>query len=118
MSSSPGPDPFEFLKAIWSPMGIPVPGMVSPTLDVSELDRRIAELRSVENWLNLNLNVLRMSIQALEMQKATLGAIRAGVGGNASPGGTASSGAFPDAWWSVLQNSPPGGGKPGGGSGS
>src|SRR5206468_2658546 len=68
------PDPFEFLKTLWGPMGLPLAGVMAPTLVQDELDRRIAELKSVENWLNMNLNVLRMTIQGLEMQKAGLAA--------------------------------------------
>jgi hypothetical protein len=58
-------------------MGLP---LASPTLVPDELERRIAELRSVENWLNMNLNVLRMTIQSLEMQKAALAAMNAAAG--------------------------------------
>lgn len=109
------PDPFEFLKALWSPMGLPVPGLVAPTLDVSEIDKRLNDLKSVENWLNLNLNVLRMTIQGLEMQKSTLAAMQGMHGGMAAvvrtmqgAGDTAATttpGGIPgaDAWWSVLQ---------------
>jgi hypothetical protein len=75
------PDPFEFLKSLWGPMGIPVPGMVTPTLNVDEIDKRISDLRSVENWLNLNLNVLKMTIQGLEMQRTTLSAMQSGIEG-------------------------------------
>ena len=74
------PDPFEFLKNLWGPMGLPLAGVMAPTLIQDELDRRIAELRSVENWLNMNLNVLRMTIQGLEMQKAGLTAMRNAAG--------------------------------------
>jgi hypothetical protein len=70
------PDPFEFLKNLWGPMGLPLAGLGAPTAAVSEVDRRIAELKSVETWLNMNLNVLRMSIQGLEMQKAGLAAMQ------------------------------------------
>ena len=70
------PDPFEFLKSLWGPMGLPLAGLGGPTAALSEVDRRIAELKSVETWLNMNLNVLRMSIQALEMQKAGLAAMQ------------------------------------------
>ncbi|TMH39040.1 MAG: hypothetical protein E6H49_12870 [Betaproteobacteria bacterium] len=79
------PDPFEFLKNLWGPMGLPLAGVMAPTLIQDELDRRIAELRSVENWLNMNLNVLRMTIQGLEMQKAGLAAMQ-NAAGSASPG--------------------------------
>jgi len=70
------PDPFEFLKNLWGPMGLPLAGVTSPILDQGEIERRIAELRSVENWLNMNLNVLRMTLQGLEMQKSSLAAMR------------------------------------------
>jgi hypothetical protein len=70
------PDPFEFLKSLWGPMGLPLAAVMAPTLIPDEVERRIAELKSVENWLNMNLNVLRMTIQGLEMQKAGLAAMR------------------------------------------
>ena len=79
------PDPLEFLKSLWGPMGLPLAGAMAPTLIQDELDRRIAELRSVENWLNMNLNVLRMTIQGLEMQKAGLAAMQ-NAAGSVSPG--------------------------------
>ena len=65
-------DPFEVFRRLWGPLGVPVPGMAMPTLDPQELEKRIQELRSVEMWLNMNLNVLRAAIQGLEMQKAGL----------------------------------------------
>jgi hypothetical protein len=68
-------DPFEFLKRMWGPMGQSLPGMVTPTLDVNEVEKRISELKSVETWLSMNLNMLKMTIQGLEMQKATLTAM-------------------------------------------
>ncbi|MCE7504762.1 hypothetical protein LZG75_00740 [Polynucleobacter sp. IMCC30063] len=45
-------------------------------LDVVEIEKRIKDLKSVENWLNLNLNVLKSTIQGLEVQQATLLALR------------------------------------------
>jgi hypothetical protein len=74
------PDPFEFLKNLWGPMGLPLAAVMAPTLIPDEVERRIAELKSVENWLNMNLNVLRMTIQGLEMQKAGLAAMRNAAG--------------------------------------
>ena len=111
MSQSAGPDPFEFLKMLWGPMGLPLPGMVTPTLDVSEIDKRIAELKSVETWLTMNLNLLKISIQGMEMQRATLSAMQGmqAAGAEAAKAGaeTAQAGStgnpFADAWWNVLQ---------------
>jgi len=79
------PDPFEFLKNLWGPMGLPLAGLMAPTLIPDEIERRIAELKSVENWLNMNLNVLRLTIQGLEMQKAGLAAMQ-NAAGSAPPG--------------------------------
>ena len=50
--------------------------MAMPTLDPQEVDKRIAELRSVEAWLAMNLNMVKFSIQGLELQRAALEAMR------------------------------------------
>ena len=47
-----------------------------PGLDVDELEKRIKDLKSVENWLNLNLNILKSTIQGLEVQHATMMALK------------------------------------------
>jgi len=65
-------NPFEMFQRLWGPLGVPVPGMTMPTLDPQEIDKRVQELKSVEMWLSMNLNMLRTAIQGLEMQKAGL----------------------------------------------
>jgi len=65
-------DPFEMFRRLWGPLGVPVPGMAMPTMDPQEIDKRVQELKSVEMWLSMNLNMLRTAIQGLEMQKAGL----------------------------------------------
>ena len=72
----PLPDPFELFRRLWGPLGVPLPGMAMPTLDPKEIEKRIADLRSIEGWLNMNLNIVRFSIQGLELQRATLNAMR------------------------------------------
>jgi hypothetical protein len=74
--STPPQDPFEMFRRLWGPLGVPLPGMAMPTLDPAEIEKRIAELRSVEAWLGMNLNMVRFSIQGLEVQKAALLAMR------------------------------------------
>lgn len=69
-------DPLEFVRNMWGNMGFSLPGMVTPTLDVDELDRRITDMKAVEGWLKMNLNMLQMSIQGLELQRATLAAVK------------------------------------------
>ncbi len=70
-------DPLEFVRGMWNNMGFSLPGMVTPTLDTDELDKRIGDLKSVENWLKVNLNMLQMTIQGLEMQRVALAAVKA-----------------------------------------
>jgi len=105
---TPLQDPFEFFKKLWSPMGLPMPGMVAPLLDTKEIDKRITDLKSVENWLTMNLNVLRMTIQGLEMQRATLLAVQAmqppAAGGAPKPDPAAAAASAAEAWWSLLQS--------------
>ena len=76
MSTTPS-DPMEFLKSLWGSTGMPLPGLVTPTLDTNELEKRIADLKAVEGWLKTNLGMLQMTIQGLEMQRATLSALQA-----------------------------------------
>ena len=96
-----------------------LPSMMMPTLDVKELEKRIGDLRSVEHWLNLNLSLLRTTIQGLEMQRSTLQAWQAlGTSGTASPGAAGPSAQAkpggsapapevptfqPALWWAALQ---------------
>jgi|SRR5690606_10292202 hypothetical protein len=70
-------DPLEFVRGMWNQMGFSLPGMVTPTLDIDELDKRIKDMRAVEGWLKMNLNMLQMSIQGLDMQRAALAAVKA-----------------------------------------
>ena len=70
-------DPLAFVRNMWSGMGISLPGMVTPTFDVDELDKRIKDMKAVEGWLRMNLSMLQMTIQGLEMQRTTLGAVQA-----------------------------------------
>ena len=66
MSDVPTPgDPFEMFRKLWGPLGAPVPGMAVPTLDPDEVQKRINDLKSVETWLNMNVNMVRMAIQGL-----------------------------------------------------
>lgn len=53
-----------------------IPSMMLPTLDINELDKRITDLRAVEQWLALNANMLRATIQTLEVQRNTIATIQ------------------------------------------
>lgn len=104
-------DPLEFLKSMWSSMGFSLPGMVTPTLDTGELDKRIADLKTVEGWLRMNLNMLQMTIQGLEMQRATLAAVQAmsqAAKGQEEGGSQPNPFANPALWpWNLMQTTQP-----------
>ena len=91
-------DALSFMQKMWNPLGIPIPGfglpgasamqpdatppfpnpaMMFAALDPVEIDRKIAELRIVENWLSMSLNMMQMSIKTLELQRASLEAFAA-----------------------------------------
>ncbi len=72
-------DTFDFVKNMWGGMNIPgmnIPGMVMPTLSVDEINKQIKDLKAVESWLTLNMNMLHGTIQALEVQSATLSTLQ------------------------------------------
>ena len=87
----------EFMQKMWNPLGFTLPGMTPPapgmtnaaplfpnpmtmfaTIDPAEIDRKIGELRVIENWLSMSLNFMQLSIKTLELQQASLEALRAG----------------------------------------
>jgi len=90
-------DAMAFMQKMWNPFGIPIPGFgaADPTaqapggmpfpnpaamfaaLDPVEVERKIHELRIIEGWLQMSLSMTQMSVKTLELQKATLEAMRA-----------------------------------------
>lgn len=76
-NDNPNPnDPLSFVRSMWGNMGFSLPGMVAPTFDVDELEKRIKDLKAVEGWLKMNLSMLQATIQGLEVQAATLNAMK------------------------------------------
>jgi len=61
-----------------SPSGFqyPNPASMFMALDPVEVERKIGELKVIENWLAMSLNLMQMSIRTLELQKASLEALR------------------------------------------
>jgi hypothetical protein len=86
--------------------GGPIPSMMMPTMDPQEIDKRIADLRSVEHWLSMNLAMLRTTIQGLEMQRNALAAWQNMGNAAAAPGANPDPAQMPfqpAAWWGALQ---------------
>jgi hypothetical protein len=76
-------DLLEFMRKMWNPLSFPLPGMPLPTASVEEVERRIAEMKAVEQWLTLNVGFVQMTIKTLEAQKAALEALAGGAPGAA-----------------------------------
>ena len=63
---------FDFWQKMVNPGGYPLQSLMFPVLDPKEIEKKIAELETVEHWLKANLNMLQLSIKSLEYQKAML----------------------------------------------
>ncbi len=61
-------DPLEWLKQLTAGFGAPALSAFDP----ARFDRQIADLKAVEGWLDAQLGLLRLAIQTLETQRATL----------------------------------------------
>ncbi|CAM5187107.1 hypothetical protein CDEF62S_02902 [Castellaniella defragrans] len=82
---------------------------VMPPLSLEELDKRIRELQTVQNWLQLNATMLANTVQGLEIQRSTLATLKSFAGqaldkksGAAGKADSAYSQAAED-WWKLIQ---------------
>jgi hypothetical protein len=92
-------DAAEFMQRLWNPLGVPMPGFGLPgteaaatagmaplafpnpatlfaAIDPAQVERKIAELKVVENWLAMSLAMMQMSVKTLELQHAALTALQ------------------------------------------
>lgn len=69
----------EMMRGVMSSLGQSASvasGTMAQSLNPDDLERRITELKAVENWLKLNLSMLGSSIQGMEVQLATIKTLR------------------------------------------
>jgi hypothetical protein len=72
-------DTLDFVKNLWGSMAVPgmnIPGITAPTLSIDDLDKKINDLKAVEAWLNVNMSMLRGTIQGLEVQRGTIATLK------------------------------------------
>jgi len=74
---------FDFLQSLTQGAAKNMPQMpphlahwVAPTLKAEDIEKRIEELKAVQFWLEQNARALAATIQALEVQKMTLAALK------------------------------------------
>ena len=63
---------FDLWQKMVNPGAYPLQSLMFPVLDPKEIEKKIAELETVEHWLRANLNMLQISIKSLEYQRAML----------------------------------------------
>lgn len=63
---------FELFQKMANPFAFPLQNFLMPGLSLEEVEKKIAELKSVHGWLQTNLGVLEVTIKSLEYQKALL----------------------------------------------
>lgn len=79
LSQNPLLASMEMMRQAWQGLaasGVLAQPPVSSSLTTDDLDRRISDLRAVENWLRINMSMLTSSIQALEVQRATIATLK------------------------------------------
>jgi hypothetical protein len=72
-------DTLDFVKNLWGSMAVPgmsIPNMAMPPVSLDELDKKIADLKAVEAWLNINVAMLRGTIQTMEVQRGTIATLK------------------------------------------
>lgn len=81
LSGNPLLASMEMMRQAWAgltgPGGLASSLPMAPPMNLEDLDRRIAELRSVESWLRMNLSMLSSTIQGMEVQRSTISTLRA-----------------------------------------
>jgi hypothetical protein len=63
---------FDLWQKMVNPGAYPLQSLMFPVLDAKELDKKIAELETVEHWLKANLAMLQLTIKSLDFQKQLL----------------------------------------------
>jgi hypothetical protein len=63
---------FELFQRMLNPMAAPFQHLLSPSLSVEDIDKKISNLQTIETWLKANLSMLELSIKSLQYQRALL----------------------------------------------
>jgi hypothetical protein len=65
-------DMFDMWQKMVNPGAYPLQSLMFPVLDPKEIEKKIAELEVVEHWLKANVNMLQLTMNALQYQLALL----------------------------------------------
>jgi hypothetical protein len=95
-------DMFDLWQKMVNPGAYPLQSLMFPVLDVKEVEKKIAELETVEHWLKANLSMLQLTIKSLEYQRMML---KGGEKAQAAMGEASEGGEMPNPalWaWNIM----------------
>ncbi len=99
-------DMFDLWQKMVNPGAYPLQSLMFPVLDAKELEKKIAELETVEHWLKANLNMLQLTIKSLEYQRQMIRGgerIRAAMDEGQAPGTGGEDVPNPAMWaWNMM----------------
>ena len=79
MAQNPLIASMEMMRQAWQGLastgGANAAAMSAP-VSVEDLEKRIADMRAVENWLRMNLSMLSSTIQGMEVQRSTIATLK------------------------------------------
>jgi len=65
-------DVFDMWQKMVNPGAYPLQSFMFPVLEAKEIQKKIAELETVEHWLNANVTMLQLTIKSLQYQLAMI----------------------------------------------
>jgi hypothetical protein len=65
-------DMFDMWQKMVNPSAYPLQAFMFPAPDPKEIEKKIAELETVEHWLKANVNMIQLTVRTLRYQLAML----------------------------------------------
>jgi len=65
-------DLYDMWQKMVNPGAYPLQSLMFPMPDAKEIEKKIAELETVEHWLKANVNMIQLTVKSLQYQLAML----------------------------------------------
>jgi hypothetical protein len=106
-------DVFEMWQKMVNPGAYPLQSLMFAMPDAKEIEKKIAELETVEHWLKANVNMLQLTIRSMQYQLAMLkgtGKAQEMLAGKDAPQAAEGEVPNPAAWaWKMMAEASKGG---------
>jgi hypothetical protein len=63
---------YDMWQKMVNPGAYPLQSLMFPMADAKEIEKKIAELETVEHWLKANVNMIQLTVKSLQYQLAML----------------------------------------------